>query len=90
MSLRLPNMTREIAAKSEAAIERETALKWAGRAVACYRRYITTGDERWQVRAHDYRHEALEHAAIIGDHGRTAAAIQKRLDHAMKKRKGRL
>lgn len=60
----------EVAQKSDRQIERETALKWADRAVACYHRCAaaTTARERerWLLRAESYRHEALEHAALAG------------------------
>lgn len=57
---------REVTSKSEAAIERETAMKWAARALACQKRYDETGALRWLLRAESYRHEAIEHAALAG------------------------
>ena len=42
-------------------IQCETALKWAGRACAA------TVLKRPDVEAHEYAHEALEHAALCGD-----------------------
>lgn len=82
MRRRLPDMRREVARKSDAAIELETALKWAGRAVACRERYARTGRAAWLLRARDYAHEALEHAALVGDYGRTAAEVQRKINEA--------
>ena len=63
----------EVASKSEAVLERETAKKWAARALACYRR-------GWLLRAESYRHEALEHAALAGDHGKLVGELQSQID----------
>lgn len=82
MRRRLPDQRREVRSKSDAAIERETAFKWAGRAVACYEEYAATGDVDWLRRGDDYRHEALEHAGTIGDRGATVRVIQDQIDGA--------
>lgn len=74
--LQFPNALREVETKSDAAIERETALKWAGRAVACYHKFSATKKPEWRLRAQDYEHEAIEHAALVRDGGRTLAAIE--------------
>lgn len=71
---------REVLSKSEADIERETALKWASRALACYALFEETRAPKWLLRAEDYRHEALEHAATAGDGGRLVGQVQSRLD----------
>jgi hypothetical protein len=80
--LRLPDQSREVATKSDATIDRETALKWAGRAVACYQRYAATGKIRWLLRAENHEHEAMEHAALVGDRGKTLRAVQDELERA--------
>ena len=72
-------VSREVASKSEAQIERETAHKWAERAEVCYDRYRTTGRKSWQQRAESYRHEALEHAALVGDGGKLVGVLERRL-----------
>jgi hypothetical protein len=57
----------ELREKSHKDIERETADKWAGRAAAAYQLAEETGDTDWLRRADDFRHEALEHAAMSED-----------------------
>ena len=79
---------REVHAKSDATIERETAQKWLARAVACCRERTTASGaarEEWSRRAWEYRAEALEHAALVGDGGRTVAAIEGEIDREMSK-----
>jgi hypothetical protein len=56
----------EIATKSRETIEMETAYKWAARAMASYMRFQKTGSTFLLFDAEDYRHEALEHAAMAG------------------------
>lgn len=77
---RLPNQLREVRTQSDAQVECSTAEKWAGRAVACYRMYASSGKVTWLIRADRYREEALEHAAVVGDCGKTVMAIQKEID----------
>jgi hypothetical protein len=71
-------MTQELVAAYERAraeltdktldmVQRETAFAWAGRALASYEFFRTTGDWRWLLDAHEYAHEALEHAALNPD-----------------------
>lgn len=50
----------ELSEKSIEEVQIETALKWAGRACAA----AELGLER---DAHEYAHEAVEHAALTGD-----------------------
>jgi hypothetical protein len=79
---------KEVAAKSDKTIERETAKKWTARAAACYERAAeTTGAARtkWLLRADDYKHEALEHGALVGDRGRTVGKIERELEVLRKK-----
>lgn len=58
---------RELAHKSLAAIQRETALTWAARAVAAYRFFGQDKRLSWLLDAEEYAHESLEHAALSGD-----------------------
>jgi hypothetical protein len=53
----------ELASKTRAQIEAETADKWAARAVAAYERYATTSSLADYADATIYWHEALEHAS---------------------------
>ena len=70
----------EVTSKSDVVIERETAEKWAARSIACFEKYAETGNQKWLVRAEDYKHEALEHAALVGDFGRTVCRVQKMIE----------
>lgn len=71
--------TREVTRKSEVEIERETALKWAARAEACFVQAERTGGAAWLQRGRDYHHEALEHGALVHDGGRLVGQIDRRL-----------
>ena len=85
--------TREVASKSDATIERETARKWTARAVACYARAKKSRTDaargKWRERAKGYRDEALEHAALVGDGGKTVKRVQRELDYVLRKLKRR-
>lgn len=78
----------EVKNKSDSEIERETAKKWAARAIACYEEYHSTNSLKWLLRADNYRHEALEHASIVGDRGRLVGQLQKEIDLIKKKKLG--
>lgn len=59
--------SQELEEKSHGEIEKETAEKWGARAVAAYQKAQTGGSEdgvTWLRKGDDYRHEALEHAAM--------------------------
>ena len=66
-------------------MEIETACKWAERSLACFEEYLRTKNTAWLRRAESYRHEALEHAALAEDHGKTVAHIQTYIDGKNKK-----
>ncbi len=70
----------EVQEKSQADIECETAYVWGSRAVACYGLFKATNDVSWYVRATHYRDEALEHAAMVGDHGKFVGHVQRMID----------
>jgi hypothetical protein len=59
---RLAEALHEIATTPRSRIEAETAYKWAARAVAAHQR-------GWTRDAHDYFHEAIEHAAVADPDG---------------------
>lgn len=75
---------REVSQKSDSRIERETAEKWANRAIACYALYLPYSNVDWLTRYDSYRHEALEHAAVVGDRGATVRRIQDKIDREIK------
>lgn len=75
---------REVRSKTHDQIERETAYKWGSRAIACY---ILLRDEGypgkrldWFLKAEDFRHEALEHAAMAGDAGMTLREVEAEIE----------
>jgi hypothetical protein len=65
--LKIEDSLKELEEKSISDIQKETAWKWAGRAAAAYEKLAETGDWKWENDAEEYRHEAVEHAALIGD-----------------------
>lgn len=62
---------QELVEKSYQEIQTETALKWAARAFAAYEIVFRLDSEAEQIGwfhvAEEYRHEALEHAALVED-----------------------
>lgn len=64
-------------------IEQNTALSWAGRAVAAYTLAVRQGAlvQRvdWFTTGDDYGQEAREHAALVGDGGKTLDFVEKQL-----------
>lgn len=66
----------ELSTKTAATIERETAFRWAGRAVVAYRIYHRSGELRWRDQAVEYAHEACEHAAMALDGGSTLRVVE--------------
>lgn len=85
----LAEALKEVRTKSDTDIDRETAHKWAGRAVAAFRIASETGDPTMILRAYDYEHEALEHASLVGDYGKLVGQIQKQIEVEKKKSRGR-
>lgn len=65
--LDLKKGSKDITEKTLAEIQEDTAWTWASRAAACYEKLKETGDWKWKTDAEEYRHEAVEHAALIGD-----------------------
>ncbi len=64
----------ELRTKDEEAIEAETAMKWAARAIASYTLAVQAGEKSAQAlrftQGDDFRHEAFEHSAQAGDGGK--------------------
>jgi hypothetical protein len=69
----LAEAKRELATKSRETIERETAWKWAARAVAAYQLLQQTTTYSWLRDFEHYFDEAVEHAALAD---RTGALLQ--------------
>jgi hypothetical protein len=60
----------ELLKKSKVQIEKETAIKWAARAIAAYSLFAETQDASFLFNAIEYHHEAVEHASdtpLLGD-----------------------
>jgi hypothetical protein len=55
---------KELQVKTISTIQRDTAATWTNRAIAAYRLFIETGIIDWYLNAEEFRHEALEHAAL--------------------------
>lgn len=72
----------EVKKKNAKTLDRETALKWADRAIACFKMYAKTGKSEWLRRAEDYKHEALEHAALVMDYGKTVGLVQRKVERS--------
>jgi hypothetical protein len=66
-NLDLDKGEKDISEKTLSDIQKETAWTWASRSAACYEKLAKTGDWKWKTDAEEYRHEAVEHAALIGD-----------------------
>ena len=56
---------KEITEKSLDTIQRETAYKWASRALAA--KELFSENEQYILDYNEYLHEALEHAALVDD-----------------------
>jgi len=65
----------ELAHKTRAQIEEETAYKWAARAVAAHERYQQTSQVRWLRDFEHYLDEAAEHAALADSTGAVLGAV---------------
>jgi hypothetical protein len=76
---------KEVQTKSEKQIERETASKWASRAMAVFILAAKESDPKERCRLLDWgddlKHEALEHAALAEDEGKLVGTVER----AMKK-----
>lgn len=81
--------SQEVARKTEAQLERETALNWTARAKACFEHVRSSKDLGWLQRGRDYHHEALEHGALVHDGGKLVARIDALLLKALKSAEAR-
>lgn len=54
----------ELHRKTLTMVQQETAITWAGRAIASYALLAETGELQRLLDAEEYAHEALEHAAL--------------------------
>lgn len=58
----------ELSRKTLLDIQTDTAVTWAGRAVAAYQIYMGTRSLEDLMAAEEFAHESLEHAALAGPH----------------------
>lgn len=65
-----------------AALAKATTKTWSRRAIVAYNKFKKTGDQDAFLAAEEHRHEALEHAALVGDEGNTVARTQRYMDNA--------
>jgi hypothetical protein len=75
----------ELSKKTYHDIQKETAYKWGSRAIACF---INAGHELNLIKkfgliqlGEEYRHESIEHAALVEDAGKTLAFVQAEMEH---------
>jgi hypothetical protein len=62
----IENAQSELTNKTLVTIQTETAFVWGARALAAYMLWRSTNVERLLGDALEYRHEAIEHAALAG------------------------
>ncbi len=74
----------EVRGKSVEQINAETAWTWGSRAAACYQLASEASNEaekdKWLMLADDYRHESLEHAALVEDEGKLVGEVSRALN----------
>jgi hypothetical protein len=88
MDLDVQKAVDEVLAKSDVDIERETAWAWATRSIACYVLFRRTGSADWLIRADRFKQEAVEHAALVLDHGQTVAAVEDEIEKRFAEARG--
>jgi hypothetical protein len=72
---------------TDAQVQRDTAQTWVKRAIRYRKRAERDGAQcEWWRRFDDARHEALEHAALVGDRGKTVARVQAMVDRETRRR----
>ena len=66
--------------KTEKEIEVETAIKWGARAIAAFELFQEQEAIKYFIWGEDLFHEALEHAALAKDYGRTLESLQAQVE----------
>jgi hypothetical protein len=74
----------ELATKTYFEIEKDTAFKWAARAIESYKKAEPSGDLELFLNAEEYRHEAIEHAAMVNDNFETLKEIEIKIEEHRK------
>lgn len=82
--INLEEALQELAQKTYAQIQSETAYKWASRACACYESCAEEKDWTkklvWWTLAEEYYHEAVEHGALVGNSGELVKEIREAIN----------
>lgn len=77
--LKLDEARQELKSKSYQQIQKETAIKWASRAAASFELCVEAKEEdkllHWSI-GEDTYHEALEHAILADEDGKTAKEVR--------------
>jgi hypothetical protein len=83
-SIDVEEAEKELAKTPYHEIQKSTAWKWAGRAAATFNAVEEEKDPLGKVKryhlAEEFRHEAIEHAALYEDNGKLVAKVEKELD----------
>jgi hypothetical protein len=79
MEIDINSALEELKTKTLDQIQRETAIKWAGRALAARQLGLENNDQQLLSDSNEYVHEALEHAALVEDSGEFLVEIKKEL-----------
>ncbi len=75
-----PEDSRKEVLGGKASIERATAIKWAGRAIAAWKLYEERREIAWRDDAVEYASEAIEHGAASG-----SDAVLRTVRHALRR-----
>ena len=77
LHLLVDEAAREIRQRSRNQIEKDTAFKWAARAIAAYELFRSAPHlHRWIRDSQTYFDEALEHAALADESGEVLFAVR--------------
>ena len=85
MGFDIDKALQEIQEKDSAEIDIATAYSWGSRALAAYKLYDETKELKWLLAAEEYGNEAIEHAALAKNKGKTLKAIENAIGKARKK-----
>lgn len=79
--LNVKKALEEVRGKTVEQINTETAWTWGSRAAACYQLSSEASSEeekdKWSSLGDDYRHESLEHAALVEDEGKLVGEVSR-------------
>ena len=70
---------------AQAPASRKVAATWVRKALRAYARAAKSGCFEALLEAEEHHHEALEHAALCGDEGRTVKLVEQQMSAAREK-----